>query len=145
MRIERRNAAAALVEARDLVEANWKETGFDIPFNPNPDLYDLAEQANSWFGLAVYDDDVMIGYSSAWLMRHPFNPDVIFATSEALYVKPAYRHSMVPARLIKATEQEAKAIGAVRMMWHTRAGTRFADMLRKRGYEDLDVVVMKEL
>ena len=145
MRIERKNAAAALIEARDLVEANWKETGFDIPLNPDPALYDMAEQANSWFGLAAYDGDKMIGYSSAWLMRHPFNPSVIFASSEALYVKPGYRSGTAPARLIKATEQEAKAIGAVRMMWHTRAGTRFADMLRRRGYEDLDVVVMKEI
>lgn len=145
MRIERAPARVALVDARDIVEANWAETGFDIPFAPNVEFYEQAEAVGAWFGLAAYDEEKLIGYSSAWVHRHPFNPAFVVAASEALYVKPAYRFSTATGRLIKATEQEAKKIGASRFMWHTRAGTPFADMLRKRGYEDLDVIVMKEI
>jgi hypothetical protein len=145
MRIERAPAKVALVDAGDVVAANWAETGFDIPFAPSVELYETAEAQNSWFALAAFDEDKLIGYSSAWVYRHPFNPAVIFASSEALYVKPAYRHGTTTHRLIRATEAESKKLGASRFLWHTRAGTPFAEMLMRRGYKDLDVIVMKEI
>lgn len=145
MRIVRISAAAALSDARGLVEANWQETGFDIPFNPSAEMFDKAEAANCWFAFGAYDGEKLIGYSSAWIWPHPFNPAIGFCSSEALYVKPAYRGSSVPGRLIKATEKQAKDMGASRFLWHTRAGTPFAQALIKRGYKDLDTIVMKEL
>lgn len=145
MKIERAPARVALVEARDIVAANWAETGFDMPFEPSVEFYEQAEAINAWFGLAAFDEGKLIGYSSAWLYRHPFNLSVVVGSSEALYIKPAYRHGTAAGRLIRATEQEAKKLGASRFMWHTRAGTPFADMLKRRGYEELDVIVMKEI
>lgn len=145
MRIERAPARAALVEAADVVAANWAETGFDIPFAPDVEVYERAEAGNFWFAFAAYDGEKLVGYSSAWIWPHPFNPAVMFCSSEALYVKPAYRGGSVPGRLIKQTEKQAKEMGASRFLWHTRAGTPFAEMLIKRGYKDLDTVVMRKI
>lgn len=145
VRIVRSSARAALVDARDVVEANWRETGFDMPFNPSLDFYDTCEKAGTWFAFAAMLGDELIGYSSSWVTRHPFNPEIIFASTEALYVKPEHRKGLTSGRLILATEREAKARGANKICWNTSASTSFASVLKRHGYEELDVVVMKGL
>ena len=47
--------------------------------------------------------------------------------------------------MVAHVERIARERGARFVMWHTRAGTKLAGVLRKRGYTDADTVVMKEL
>ena len=62
-----------------------------------------------------------------------------------MFVAPEYRKTGAAARLILATEREAAARGANRMLWHTRAGTPLAAAMLKRGYTPADTVVMKRI
>ena len=81
----------------------------------------------------------------ALVQPHLFNPAVVCCLSDALFVHPERRGGTLGARLIAATEQQARSMGATRMLWHTRAGTPLAQVLRKRGYAEADTVVMKEI
>lgn len=139
------NPAEWLERARQLIAGNWAETGFDFPLKPDVWRYGQLYAAGALFSIAATDGDDLAGYCTVVVSSHLFNPDVIVAANDGLYVSPSWRGGTVPARLIAAAEGEAKRRGAGRFCWHTRAGTSLAVMLERRGYEPADVVVMKEL
>ncbi|CAB4165243.1 NAT_SF domain containing protein [uncultured Caudovirales phage] len=127
-----------------LMIENWSETGFDFEFRPSVDMYRMAVESGVMFALAVTLGSEIIGYCTMMIHPHMHNPSVIIAANDALFVKKEYR-GIIGARLIRAAEAESKKRGATRVLWHTRAGTPFADMLSRRGYKPADVVVMKEI
>lgn len=131
--------------ARALFAANWDETGFDFPLDLDVGRYQALQDAGVLFALAAFEDGEIIGYSTAAVTPHAFNPAITFCASDALFVRRDKRCGSAAARLIKATEREASRRGARRMLWHTRAGTPLAETFRRRGYLPADVVVMKEL
>lgn len=128
-----------------LLAMNWEETGFGMPLDPQWLMMDEYQQAGAMFALGVFDGDRIVGYSSAFLTPHTFSASLFCCHSDALYVLPEYRSTGAGARLIIETELIAKARGANRMLWHTRAGTPLAAVLEKRGYLPADIVVMKEI
>lgn len=130
-------------QVADLIRANWAETGFDFEADPDFARYQSIQDAGALLALAAFDGDIVVGYSTAYLAPHMFNPAVVCCLSEALFVQDSYRKGSAPYRLIHATEQLAEARGARRMVWNTRAGTPFAEMLKRRGYTPAEVVVMK--
>lgn len=126
-----------------LMRDNWDETGFDFEFNPSADAYQKVVDCNAMFVIAAFDGDDVIGYCTMIISPHLHNHDVIVASNDALFVAKPYRNGMTSGRLIKAAEDEAKRRGASKVLWHTRAGTSFAAMLERRGYQPSDIVVMK--
>jgi GNAT superfamily N-acetyltransferase len=126
-----------------LMRDNWDETGFDFEFNPSAEAYQKVVDCNAMFVIAALDGDDVIGYCTMIISPHLHNPDVIVASNDALFVAKPYRNGMTSGRLIKAAEDEAKRRGASKVLWHTRAGTSFAAMLERRGYQPSDIVVMK--
>lgn len=143
-RIELVNPAEYMPAVVQLMRDNWAETGFDFEFNPSIEAYQRLYDAGLMFALAAFDGDEVIGYCAMTVMGHLHNPDVTFASNDALYVRPDHR-GITSVRLIQAAEAEAKQRGASRFLWHTRAGTPMAAMLERRGYKPVDITVMKEL
>lgn len=129
----------------DLIAANWAETGFDFELDLNVDAIARLQDMGFMFALAAFQDEQIIGYSTAMIGPHTFNPGMLFCNSDALFVLPEWRKSSAGARLIIETERVAKQRGAVRMLWHTRAGTPLAEVLKRRGYSPADIIVMKEI
>lgn len=144
VRIEIVNPAEYMLNVMPLLRDNWAETGFDFEFNPSVEAYQRLYDAGFLFALAAFDGDEIIGYCAMTVIPHMHNPDVVFASNDALYVRPDHR-GITSVRLIKAAEVEAKQRGASRFLWHTRAGTPMAGMLERRGYKPVDVTVMKEI
>ena len=126
-----------------LVADNWIETGFDWELKPNWQMYGKLYEMGYLISLAAFDGDEIVGYSLATVSPHLFNSDVKVCTTSALFVKPSHRNRLVSGRLIVETEREAKRRGAIRVFWQTRANTPLAGLLRKRGYQDADVAMMK--
>jgi GNAT superfamily N-acetyltransferase len=131
--------------ASELFQANWAETGFDFEFDPRVEVYQAMQDTGRWFAMVALDGDDVVGYSSAVVAGHPFNPSVICCASDSLFVRPDLRPTSLGARLIRATEAEAKRRGAVRMLWHTRAGTALSSTMLRRGYVSVDTVVMRSI
>lgn len=138
-------AAAYIERFMGMLQENWAETGFDFPLIPDIEAMDRMQQAGLLFVLGAFCGDVLVGYSSAMVAPHTYNRDVIMCASDALFVLKPWRPSSIGARLILATEKVAAERGATYMLWHTRAGTPFAESLTKRGYEAADTVVMKRI
>lgn len=130
---------------RELFAANWAETGFDFELAPDIGQYQALQDAGALFALAAWRGADIVGYSSAFVQPHLFNPAVVCCASDALFVHPALRAGTLGARLMMSTEAEARRRGASRMLWHTRAGTPLAKTLLRRGYQPADVIVMKEI
>ncbi len=130
---------------RPLLAENWAETGFDFELAPDAARYGALHDARALFALAAFDGGEVVGYCTVGLGRHLFNPAVVVASHDALFVARRWRGGTVAARLIAEAEAEAKRRGAALFCWHTRAGTGMAQMLERRGYRPADVVVMKEI
>lgn len=130
--------------AMPLARDNWQETGFGFPFAPSYAHYAAMEAAGLLVFVGAFDGDNLVGYCTAIVTGHPYNPDVIMANSDALFVAHDHRGGALPGRLIRFVEREAKARGATRMLWHARAGTPLASVMERRGYRPVDMIVMKE-
>lgn len=139
-------AADHIDKVMDVLRENWAETGFDFDLEPNVAMIDHLQQLGVLFVLGAFADDTLVGYSSAMISPHTYNPAIVCCNSDALFVRKPWRASSIGARLKNATERVAAERGANRMLWHTRAGTPFAEMLLKRdGYEAADIIVMKRI
>jgi GNAT superfamily N-acetyltransferase len=138
-------AADHIGNVQDLLAENWAETGFDFDLRPDVEMVRRLQDAGLLFVLGAFDGDTLVGYSSAMVSPHTYNPSIICCNSDALFVLRPWRKTSVGARLIAETERVAAARGAVRMLWHTRAGTPLAAALERRGYAPADVIVMKEI
>jgi GNAT superfamily N-acetyltransferase len=130
-------------QVAEMVAAHWDEVGFDWDIKPNWEMYGKLFESGYLISLAAFDGNEIVGYSLATISPHLFNPDVKVCQSSALFVKPLHRNRLVSGRLIVETELEARRRGATRVIWQTRANTPLAGMLRKRGYQDADVAMMK--
>lgn len=124
---------------------NWSETGCDFPFDPDMARYQALIDAGVMVALGAFNGDQIVGYSTFFVSPHTFNPAVVCALTEALFVAPEYRKSSAAFKLIAATEKAAQARGCHVMYWHTAAGTRLPETLARRGYRQADIVMEKEL
>ena len=139
------NPAEGLRQSRALVNANWAETGFDFPFDPDVDAYQRMFDAGIAFAVGAFDGDQAVGYCVVVVTAHPHCRGLLYGSNDALFVAPEGRNTMVPGRLILMAEAEAKRRGAKRFTWHCRAGTALADLLARHGYAPVDQVVMREI
>jgi len=137
--------AEHFADALPMMRENWRETGFDFEFNPSLEIYQRAQDAGVLLALGAFEGEVLIGYATAAVTPHPFNPEVVVCATDSLYVQPQHRKGTTPGRLMLELERVGKQRGARFVLWHTRAGTALAQTLRKRGYIEADTVVMKEL
>ena len=139
------DAVESIQKYRDLMLENWRETGFKFEFNPSLEMARAMQDNGIMFALGAFDGDEMVGYSTAMVAPHWFNPAEVWCMSDALFVKREYRQGLTGGKLILATEAEAKKRGATAMLWHTRSGTSLSDAFEMRGYKPADLVMMKGL
>lgn len=144
MRVAEIQIADNFEQALPLLRANWEETGFDAPFDPSKEQYVAMQECGALFAIGAFDGDQIIGYSTAIIVPYAHSQHYRYCATDALFVTPAYRHATIGARLIAETERIAQARGARFIAWHTRAGTGFAEVLGKRGYEPADVVMVRK-
>lgn len=133
-------------QGQDLIRANWDEVGFDFECKPNWGAYRHLESLGITFVIGAFHEGALVGYSIGFVMPHSFNPDVVFCTTDSMCIAREHRGTLLPGRMLLATEQEARMRGAQYILWHTRSGTPLPEMLAARPeYKPADTVLMKEL
>lgn len=137
--------ADCIPEIGELLRAHFEEMAFDFPLAISSDMYRALARSGVLIAFAAFDGESVVGYCTAMLSPHTFNPSVVFALHDLLFVSQSHRGAGVGRQLIEVVETEARKRGASRMLWHTHAGTPLADSMQKHGYKPVDVVVMKGL
>ena len=127
------------------MEENWKETGYNFDLNLNTDQYFLLEHHQRMFAHFIFDGEDVVGYCTAFINKHLQNKQIVLCVSDAMYIKPDYRSSIISGRLIKAVEKEAKRRGAAQMVWVAKEHSTFHKALVKRTHLVSEVMVTKEL
>ena len=112
-----------LEQAKDVLYMHWVELALNkdkVYLIPDMNKYVLLQQAGTLFNIVVYKDDIVVGYSIIFLSTHIHYQDHKYANVDIVYVHPEYRHSTIGARLLIATEQLAKDIGASVILHHAK-------------------------
>lgn len=107
--------------ARLFVE-HWEEAGDGGPISPQWARYRAAEEAGALLCLAAFSDvGVMVGYSVNLLIAHAHTGEIT-ASNDLVFVTKAHRPKGVGMALIRATERESAADGAVAVIWRGKVG-----------------------
>jgi GNAT superfamily N-acetyltransferase len=113
---------------------------------PDVARYAAAEQAGKVFATVAMDGSELAGYSVVFVDDHMHYAGRRVMLNDVFYVNPEHRGRSLGGRLIRASEQLARAQGAHVALWSMRHGS---DMHRAMGklpsYRLHDVSFCKEL
>lgn len=130
----------------DLTRAHWQETEPGVSSDgpcPVADVYAALEQVGNVVAFGAFDGDELIGYSVAILGPH-LHYGFTYAHHDLLYVRPDHRRGSLGLRLMRMTEEAAKARGARFVVWHVKPGSTLESILSRAGYAVEEVVYKKE-
>jgi len=139
------NPAEIIPQIKELLAANWAETGFNFAFNPDIQTYQYLFDSGLMVALVARDGESIVGYCTILITPNIHNPEIITGVNDSLFVHPDYRKKTIPYRLIKQAEIEAKKRGAIEFQWHCRNGTPLGAVLEKHGYELQSAIASKEI
>ncbi len=134
----------------DLIEGlmrdNWSETGIDIDFKLDIDMYIALSKSEMFFAIAAEDSARnVVGYCTVIMSSHIHSADTVIAANDSLYLIPELRSGTIGGRIIMLAEREARDRGANYFSWHCPYGGALSTMLSKRGYTPVETVLMGEL
>ena len=113
--------------------------------NPAVDQYLQMEQAGILLVLRADDDDGLIGYSVNLVHPHLHYQHLMVAQNDLLFITKPHRKGRAGLKLMQATIDHAKEMGAVMMMWHAKQGTTLDKLLQRKGYAVQDVIYSREI
>lgn len=145
MRFEITGQLECMKKCLELFLASDKEIGERDPLSLDVSLYAALEKGASFCVIAYSDRGEVAGVASIIVARDPHH-DRIKATNDTLYVRPPFRRTTLPGRLLVFCEREARARGAASFQWATQSGSDFERALaRREAYRRRDVYFEKEL
>ncbi len=112
---------------------------------PRWDQYAAMERAGLLFTVTARDAGKLIGYSCFFVMPHMHYEAYTVATNDVLFLDEPYRGGPTGVRMIKRSEQEAKAMGADHIVWRAKLGTTLASILPRLGNTPEEVAMGKTL
>jgi hypothetical protein len=112
---------------------------------PDVERYEELIEQGRVFSLALYRGDDLVGYSINFLTTSLHYSDVKFFQNDVLYLTPEERKGRAGLKLIKATEEIGKAVGAHMMLWHAKYDTNLEKILRRWEYKVQDIIFSKRL
>lgn len=114
------------MHATALFEQHFDELSVDKDRGLDPHwtgLFDL--EARGWLQcVAAYDDmSECVGYAiNVFVPRHTHYA-FAYVANDALFVTPAHRGARIGGKLMRATRDWAKRMGAAEVTWHAKEGT----------------------
>lgn len=130
-----------------LLDEHWEElVSKKHLFKVNGDYarYELLENNGSLLTLIARANNEVVGYSVNILSKHLHYKDVLVCYNDLLFVCKEKRNSPLGIKLIKQTEEAAKARMAKVMLWHAKENTALAKILPRMGSTLHEQIFMKE-
>lgn len=141
------NPVEYIEETTRLVKEDWSELERDFSERPpavNADIYQAMYDSNMLICLGVFDGDSVVGYSIAFIYRH-LHYAIQVAQTDALFLAKNYRKGSLGLRLMRETEQAAKAAGCKRMIWTAKPNSTLHNVLERKGYALGDLLYFREV
>lgn len=139
--------ADVIGEIKPLLEMHWQEIATyrdHIPLDPDYARYQAAEAAGNLLILTARHRGVLVGYSIFFMLAHPHYKSTLFAMNDIIFLHPDLRGGMLGPRLIKASEEEVRSRGAMKISWHIKPSHDFSPLLKRMGYA-LDEINMAKI
>ena len=112
-----------LDEASDVLFEHWDELALNkehVKLAPDRKKYKQLQELGIINNIVVYDGDKVVGYSVLIVQPNLHYSENVFAYVDIIYVSKQYRQSSIGARLLLATEQLAKDLGASVITHHAK-------------------------
>ena len=112
-----------------------------------PDIlkYQRLFNLGALHSLIALEGTEVVGYSINIMDNSLHYMDVKFFNNDVLFLTKAHRKGRTGIKLIKATEELAKEVGADMMLWHAKPDTNLDKLLTRWKYKTQDVIYSKEL
>jgi GNAT superfamily N-acetyltransferase len=114
----------------------------------SPDLptYQKLEEEDLMYGVFAYVEGKLVGYSINFVSNHIHYSELKKVNNDVIYVDKKYRGSGVGAKLINASEREAKKRGAAVFALHAKPNTPLSSLLyTSEDYQVQDIIFSKRL
>lgn len=112
-----------LDEAASVLLEHWEELAVNkehVKLAPDRLKYKQLQELGIINNIVVYDGETVVGYSVLVVQPNLHYSDNVFAHVDIIYVSKNYRLSSIGARLLLATEQLAKDLGASVITHHAK-------------------------
>ena len=141
---QRESVIDVLDEIKPLLEMHWREIAHyqDIELAPDWEFYLSVPSVRVY---TVRQDRELIGYGVFFLGPNRHYKHSIQAVQDILFVHPAYRFGRIGYRLIAFCDEQAKAEGAQAIYHHVKAAHDFGPLLKRLGYETVDLIYARRL
>lgn len=111
---------------------------------PDVARYRQAEAAGAVLALIAREGGRIVGYSVNFVSPHIHYMRMTICANDVLFVDRDHR-ARLGLRLLRATEEAAKARGCDLMCWHAKPDTHLDAILRRREYRVQDVIYTRPL
>lgn len=135
-------------EVQPLLIAHYEELTLHkdiVKLDPQWDQYALLEKMERFTVFTARDGGALVGYSAYFVNRHIHYAGLVHASNDVFYIDPAHRRGTTALRFLRHCEEQLRAQGVKKLMYHCKPSNNFAPILHRLGYADEEVMVGKIL
>lgn len=113
----------------------------NVKIEPDFSVYRALSAKGSLIVFTVRDNEVLVGYATAFLYNSPHHCKILTANGDSIYVEPEYRAhaSLLMERMIN----EVKSKGAATMNWMVSPDGPMFEVLSSFGFVGDEIVMEK--
>jgi predicted GNAT superfamily acetyltransferase len=137
-----------LAHAGELFAEHWDEIALNkqvMVLKPDEARYRGMEASGGLLILAAFVDGELVGYSVNFVIHHLHYADLCVCSNDLLFIAQSHREGGLGIRLMRRTEEAARARGARLVLWHAKPNTALAAILPRMGYGVQDIIFSKEV
>lgn len=135
-------------EAQPLLLAHYAELTLRkdvVKLDPMWQEYRLLEQLGRFVIFTARDDGQLVGYAAYFLNKHLHYSALMVAQNDVLFLHPDKRRGTTALRFLDYAEDQLKAMGAQKLVYHIKFSLDWRPILHRKGYADEEVMVSKLL
>jgi L-amino acid N-acyltransferase YncA len=124
-------------EADALLRLHYEELTLNkdrVKLDPMWQRYAELERVGVLHVFTARDRSDLVGYAAFFVQPHMHYADLSAALNDVLFLHPAHRQGTTGIRFLKYCEQQLKALGAHKIVWHAKLDTSLIPILKRLGY-----------
>ena len=129
-----------------LFPMHWKEVALyqdDIDLDLWFDKYDAGAESGEFHVITVRDDDKIVGYYWFMIRFHLHYKNSLTAYTDMFYLHPSYRKGFNGLKLFKKFEEEAKKLGAERLISSCKLSLDLSKIFEKMNWDKTELIFQK--